>query len=311
MQSTLEFELRLQEFIELSRTRTRESITEAMSYASRHLLPLLTSGPPGSAKGAEKLSAGEDAEENEAHLRMCAQVRRAMGLLAMPPGKWAYSVSTAPLQSLTAAHAHLQDLYSEDRWHTLSRSFRECALQIHSLPPQPILHIALSAGLSSLKLPACYSHETARGAAGATQPPAHLGGRTWGDTTSVPLGGAPSVTAPAVTLPSAAPLTSGGLLASSPPSSAAARSSSALGHARDSELGDERNANCPVCDADGLGQLAKEVPWSHHTNSTLVCRISGRVMDENDPPLCLPNGRVYSRTVRVRCAAEPRRICIN
>ena len=56
------------------------------------------------------------------------------------------------------------------------------------------------------------------------------------------------------------------------------------------------NVDCPTCDAD-LGQLAKEVPFSHHVNSTIVCRITGRIMDSDNFPMAFPNGNVYSREV--------------
>lgn len=61
---------------------------------------------------------------------------------------------------------------------------------------------------------------------------------------------------------------------------------------------DDRHPDCPVCYARGLGTLAREVPFSHQGQSRLVCRITGRQMDDTNPPLCLPNGRVYSETVR-------------
>ncbi|KAI8388350.1 CTLH/CRA C-terminal to lish motif domain-containing protein [Radiomyces spectabilis] len=57
---------------------------------------------------------------------------------------------------------------------------------------------------------------------------------------------------------------------------------------------ENKNTNCPVCDADTLGQLAEKLPLSHHVNSTIVCRISGKIMNEDNPPMLLPNGRVYS-----------------
>jgi macrophage erythroblast attacher len=199
IRTPLEFNLRMQEFIELARVRTSESIRDAIAYARRHLLPLVT---------ATKLStaASEEAEyERLAAEAIRKEVSRALGLLACAPGSWAYA-----------------DLYSVGRWAMLRDSFRACALQIHSLPAQPILHIALSAGLSSLKLPQC---------------------------------------CPAV--------------------------------------GDGGNVDCPVCDAKGLGVLARQVPWSHHQNSTLVCSVSGNIMDDNDPPLALPNGRVYAQSTIV------------
>ncbi|CAO3591213.1 unnamed protein product [Absidia cylindrospora] len=57
---------------------------------------------------------------------------------------------------------------------------------------------------------------------------------------------------------------------------------------------ENRNVNCPVCDGNTFGQLAEKLPLSHHVNSTVVCRISGRIMNEDNPPMLLPNGRVYS-----------------
>ncbi|KAG0175448.1 GID complex subunit containing RING finger motif [Apophysomyces sp. BC1034] len=57
---------------------------------------------------------------------------------------------------------------------------------------------------------------------------------------------------------------------------------------------DNRNVNCPVCDTATLGRLAEKLPLSHHVNSTIVCRISGKIMNEDNAPMMLPNGRVYS-----------------
>ncbi|KAF5310514.1 hypothetical protein D9619_008011 [Psilocybe cf. subviscida] len=64
-----------------------------------------------------------------------------------------------------------------------------------------------------------------------------------------------------------------------------------------------KNVDCPVCDGEsgpdsmplGLGKLAGEVPYSHHSNSTIVCRISGKIMDEDNMPMAFPDGHVYSR----------------
>ena len=37
---------------------------------------------------------------------------------------------------------------------------------------------------------------------------------------------------------------------------------------------------------------------AHCANSRLVCKISGDVMNENNPPMMLPNGYVYGYNVR-------------
>ena len=50
--------------------------------------------------------------------------------------------------------------------------------------------------------------------------------------------------------------------------------------------------------------MAKEVPWSHHVNSTIVCSISGKIMDEDNPPMCLPNGYVYSKEALEEMATQ-------
>ncbi|KAH6574376.1 hypothetical protein BASA82_000758 [Batrachochytrium salamandrivorans] len=55
-----------------------------------------------------------------------------------------------------------------------------------------------------------------------------------------------------------------------------------------------KNINCPVCESDTFGNLAEKLPCSHHMNSCVVCRISGKIMDADNPPLVLPNGQVYS-----------------
>ncbi|KAJ3020137.1 GID complex subunit containing RING finger motif [Thoreauomyces humboldtii] len=66
----------------------------------------------------------------------------------------------------------------------------------------------------------------------------------------------------------------------------------------------DRTINCPVCAADTFGQLAKDLPCAHHVNSCIVDRISGTIMDEDNPPLVLPNGYVYSTKSLQALAAD-------
>lgn len=56
------------------------------------------------------------------------------------------------------------------------------------------------------------------------------------------------------------------------------------------------NAECPVCSKQLL-ELANSLPYSHCAQSRLVCPISGEVMNENNPPMVLPNGYVYGQNV--------------
>lgn len=152
-----------------------------------------------------------------------AQIRTASALLAFPSSTTCgpYKVSLA-VHSLTLLAFHwlayiLKRLYDTSRWETLTESFRLAIYHLNTLPTEPLLHLALYAGLASLKLPSCYDHVT-------------------------------------------------------------------------------QNVDCPVCDV-RLGRLASEVPFSHHVNSTIVCRLSGKIMDEDNWPMAFPNGYVYSREV--------------
>ncbi len=417
----MEFELRLQEFIELARVRTPASLQEAIAYARRHLLsycadPDVLAAAASAGKPSEKATGGggEKVEaEAQADLETARQLQRkvlrAMGLLACRENR-----------AGAGAGSPYADLYARARWQALYDQFRMCALEIHSLPPQPTLHIPLSAGLSALKLPVCYAykHKAAAAAAavanGAEQNGGTGNGAPHGNgasqqaaapaATDVAQGGGRATSEPAglrrtllagtaeqaslptppvgmaamssrawnhpgllplPSFPPAAGLTADAGAAGSgsgsgtssgrgspaviaPPTgvsgigvTAAARAAdsggrplaaaeSAQHEEEEAEMREDdehhnhyhgagealsswegRNINCPVCDRGYLGQLAEEVPWSHHSNSTLICRVSGKVMDENDPPMALPNGRVYSisvsaladRMLQFRCQA--------
>ncbi|KAL4401329.1 ubiquitin protein ligase [Malassezia pachydermatis] len=56
----------------------------------------------------------------------------------------------------------------------------------------------------------------------------------------------------------------------------------------------EMNPDCPACQKDNLGVLTSHVSHNHPTQSTLICRVTGKPMDDKNPPMCLPNGMVYS-----------------
>jgi macrophage erythroblast attacher len=55
-----------------------------------------------------------------------------------------------------------------------------------------------------------------------------------------------------------------------------------------------KNVNCPVCN-ELISKLAKDLPYAHHVHTRLVCRLSGELMNEDNPPMMLPNGQVYSK----------------
>lgn len=50
-----------------------------------------------------------------------------------------------------------KDLYSEARWDHLAKTFVNTHHSLFNIPQGPLLHVALSAGLSALKTPSCNS----------------------------------------------------------------------------------------------------------------------------------------------------------
>ncbi|KAL2017691.1 hypothetical protein VTK56DRAFT_1851 [Thermocarpiscus australiensis] len=147
-------------------------------------------------------------------------------------------------------------LYSASRWQTLADKFVEEHLKLLNLPMTPLLHIALSSGLSALKTPACHSPQsqcksqnratngTERGAATKRKSPA-------------------STSSSSTSSPSPSP------------------SSHLHPHHGTASL---TTRVCPICSTE-LNALARHVRYAHHSKSRLL---------EHDLML-LPNGRVYGK----------------
>ncbi|KAI2615459.1 protein FYV10 [Hypoxylon sp. NC1633] len=128
MDSNLEFMLRFQQYIELVRDRTTRP-ADILAYAHKHLVPYKNSYP--------------------------REVLQACGMLALPPGS---------AQEIDA----YASLYSPTRWVMLAALFTMTHNALLSLPQIPLLHVALSSGLSALKTPACHSSND-----DAAGPPSH------------------------------------------------------------------------------------------------------------------------------------------
>ncbi|KAI0180297.1 protein FYV10 [Hypoxylon sp. FL1284] len=132
MDSNLEFMLRFQQYIELVRDRTTKP-EDVLAHARRFLFPY------------------RDTYHRE--------VLQACGMLALPPG-------------LSDAVDSYADLWSPARWEMLADLFTSTFNALLALPSAPLLHVALSSGLSALKTPACHS-TTHPGGASAAAPPSH------------------------------------------------------------------------------------------------------------------------------------------
>ncbi|CAG7934942.1 unnamed protein product [Penicillium nalgiovense] len=119
MKHNLEFELRLQQYIEMVRTQDKSKKVEAIIHAKKYLIPN--------------------------HQSQNSEIMRAAGLLV-----FTQHTRAEPYKSLFAL----------DRWRFLAQLFIQTHHELLSLPSQPLLHIALSAGLSALKTPLCHSAYT-------------------------------------------------------------------------------------------------------------------------------------------------------
>lgn len=182
--------LRLQQYIELIRAGTQPKLIEAIAHAKKFLVPFRTQYP--------------------------ADFQRACGLLAIPPG------------SLSGTSTGYTDLY-RTRWQELADLFTTTHNQLLSLPSVPLLHIALSSGLSALKTPACHAHAQQQQQLAVKASPSAAGE----EHDEEEDGGA-------------------------------GRAASIVASTRGDKLVGQ--GLCPICSAE-LNDLAKFVPYAHHTKS--------------------------------------------
>lgn len=240
----------MQDFIELCRKR---DVTGAIAYSRKNLSPW----------------AGT-------HM---AELQQGMTLLAFgeTTGVSLYKVSS----TISWYRIDKQALYDQVRWAAVRDKFRETFLSLYALPGQPLLSLALSAGLSTLRLPSCAKYETAPSSSPRSPtiplipaaPPLH----SFADG---------SIFDSLVSFPGSSPIELPGPTALAPD----------VAHLQTDPAEHVGNVDCPTCGED-MKVLANEVPMSHHVISTIVCRISGEVMDSSNPPMAFPNGYVYSTNV--------------
>ncbi|EAQ91278.1 hypothetical protein CHGG_03213 [Chaetomium globosum CBS 148.51] len=158
-------------------------------------------------------------------------------------------------------------LYSASRWQKLADTFVEAHLKLLGLPMTPLLHIALSSGLSALKTPACHSTQLQV----PTQPEE-----------SQPVNGA------------------GDGAATATAAAASSTTSTAIPHHHHGTASLTTRV-CPICSTE-LNALARSVRYAHHGKSRLleqdlVLLPNGRVygkarLDEYAAKSGLPAGQI-------------------
>ncbi|BGO97085.1 GID complex subunit containing RING finger motif [Rhodotorula toruloides] len=221
-------------------------------------------------------SSGDESAEGAGKGSLMGELSRAMALLAYPPD--------------TTCRVY-QDLYSPSRWSTLRSLFRTTFLTLHSLPSIPLLHMSLQAGIASLKTPICCPVPSGT----KTAPPS-----AW------PLGGVKGLRT------SITP--EGEIVFSTPGGTETPSPSNGATQPPVHTLEGSPSPNCPLCSSP-LSQLGPDVPYSHHVNSTIVCGITGKVVEgdggEGGQLVALVSrvtgeGRVYSKEgLALRASRHP------
>ncbi|ERT02033.1 hypothetical protein HMPREF1624_00329 [Sporothrix schenckii ATCC 58251] len=170
------------------------------------------------------------------------------------------------------------ELWNDERWAMLADLFTSTHNQLLSLPSVPLLHLALSSGLSALKTPACHPAPAPEPAPIPTITGIAVGSHNNG-IGQLNGNGHVSDTATGQTASNAAAedhLNSNGNANSS--NSKPKRSPFARGIRDGQQMG---TSICPICSIE-LNELARHVPYAHHSKSHV----------EHDLKL-LPNGHAY------------------
>ncbi|KAK2504860.1 hypothetical protein MC885_009405, partial [Smutsia gigantea] len=201
------------------------------------------------------------------------EVRQVMGMLAFPP-----DTHISPYK----------DLLDPARWRMLIQQFRYDNYRLHQLGNNSVFTLTLQAGLSAIKTPYPFlasSH--------VLSPPitfvrpvlwflcAETARAGWGRLGSSLVCGEPIETA----------------LCLIPRCSQCYKEDSS-----------SKSPDCPVCSR-SLNKLAQPLPMAHCANSRLVCKISGDVMNENNPPMMLPNGYVYGYNSLLSIRQDDKVVC--
>ncbi|GMF12780.1 unnamed protein product [Phytophthora lilii] len=180
-----------------------------------------------------------------------------------------------------------EKVFAMERWLTLEKMFRTTFYEVYGMHDPPSLCIALHAGLSTLNTRACHltrdaylKAKLARSRALTKRP------RQGGDEDVAGDDGDSGSESEEVWVK---------------PSSKTESSSSTKPTSKSPESKKRKHFHhdppvpiCPACSEVG-SQLCTGLPFAYHPHSRLVCRVTESVMDEHNPPLVLPNGRVYSK----------------
>ncbi|KAK4192076.1 CTLH/CRA C-terminal to lish motif domain-containing protein [Podospora australis] len=253
-------------FVAMANVRTslqNGSVTEALAWCSDNKKELRKSG-----SNLEFMLRCQQYIELVRNLKLIEAITHAKKYII--PFTETYPTEANHIAGLLAHSTHTHHVepyasyFSPSRWQMLADLFTEANLKLLGLPMFPLLHIALSSGLSALKTPACHSREQNQSQQGK-QPSSSANGIS---------------TAP--NKKSATPEAQG----------------------RDKEhhgTASLTTSVCPICSTE-LNALARNVPYAHHSQSHLLehdlmilpnGRVYGKArLDEYATMSSLPPGKI-------------------
>lgn len=297
--SPLEFDLRLQEFLTLVQ---QAQPNKAIEYARKFLAPATITTVPvertnqnGKAEGeavaagggARNNSEGDDKKEVDgaaapattmvADPARVQVLQEAMNLLIFfgfeaEDGDGAAGEPNRMAAAAPRAWHKYRSYLSDRRFEQLVAEFKRTHLAIYGLPSKSALEYVLNIGLSAMKTSSCTCTHT--------QQPLH------GE------------------MAQRQQEQDGSAMSDGHAATSAAESSGSSGSAASEPNGESSSAPpaCPVCTFP-LSCLAQSLPVAQRTHSRLRCRLTGALMDDKNPPMVLPNGYVYSKQALTQMAA--------
>ena len=178
--------------------------------------------------------------------------------------------------------ARYENMVSNNSWEILIESFRKAWCVITRIPNEPKLACALRIGLTVMKTAVCKPNAFVN--AGSKRKRGGSSGS--GHTSSAKPSNDSNITNESTVTASSNSRDSN--------NNSHITSNAYINHFSPTAMESHHNHDsCPVCD-EHLGSFATNLPRAHKSQSMLICRVSGHVMNESNPPMAFPNGQIYS-----------------
>ena len=293
LDSILEFALRRQEFVELVRAK---ELGAALEHASQHLSPAAkaaaavereqtgataaaaataTSAGPRAPGGAT--TAGAAASGGRPATDCLQALQEVMSILAFA-------------NPVSCGVANVERFFEAGAWEELVALFKRDALAAMGFLPRSSLEYSLALGLIALKTPSCAANA------------------------GVSVDGTPiSSSSSTAAAPSASTATASlarGARGDSHSSVSSLVSRPPVGRTVVIPSQSDPSCQCPLCHPLYFASSVNKLPYCRRTVTRLLDPVTHETLNEDNPPIVLPNGRVYgTRTLELLLGSDGRYLC--